>query len=339
MFNNIIRSLALRISFILALEDRIFRNILENNSHRLCRFKALFRIGLDRIVYIIYRIQFAVRHLHIEDKLDFLARFEVQLFRILHANRIVAHHERNFIIRIDNGVFHVTIHIRMCHIGIISLNNTDRISFFQIFLRIQGKLFRSFLVILIQVFNFRNRRSFVHINHADGNDNRRIHGVIKISGRLTIIGNLDLNVKQAIRRFIVKLCALLDKDFSRSRFNIVQFSDMLIVCSSTSISGKIEREGQHITVHVRGLNVTFGIGSHSSSRFAIFRNREFSTFSLRLVIHRSNKHRCSIFIFRFVLICINNPKFKIITFKGISTFRTLRQIVILFKSKDKFASR
>ena len=197
----------------------------------------------------------------------------------------------------------MTIHIRMCHIGIISLNNTDRISFFQIFLRIQGKLFRSFLVILIQVFNFRNRRSFVHINHADGNDNRRIHGVIKISGRLTIIGNLDLNVKQAIRRFIVKLCALLDKDFSRSRFNIVQFSDMLIIIRIVIIvSGQVKREGQHITVHVRGLNVTFGIGSHSSSRFAIFRNREFSTFSLRLVIHRINKHRCSIFIFRCVVI-------------------------------------
>ena len=333
MFYNIIRSLALRISFILALEYRIFRNILENNCHSLRRIKALVR-GL-----VVYHIPFAVRHLHIEDKLDFLTRFKVQLFRILHADRIVAHHERNFIIGIDNRVFLVAIHFRMSHIGINSRDNTDRIAFIQFFLRIQSKLFRGTLVILVQIFNFRNIRSFVHINHANGNGNRRIQCVIRISGRLTIVGNLDLNVKQAVCRFIVELCAFLDKDFSCCRINIVQFSDMFVVFCSTSICGKIKREGQLIPIHVRGVNVTIGIDRHGASRFAIFRNSEFSTFSLRLVIYRSNKHCCGIFIFRRVVICINNPKFKIITLKGITTFRTLRQIVILFKSKDKFARR
>ena len=179
-----------------------------------------------------------------------------------------------------------------------------------------------------------NSRRIVHIDHTNRYDNRRILGVIGISCRMPIIGHLNLDIKQAVRRLIVKLGAFLDKDFSRSRFNIVQFSDMLIVFRSTSISSKVERIGQYIIFHIRCTDITLGIGSQHSGCHAVFFNREFSTFSLRLVIHRSNSYRSLISIIRFISHSIYNSEFKIIAMVvGLSIYG----IVILNKLIDELA--
>ena len=181
-----------------------------------------------------------------------------------------------------------------------------------------------------------NSRRLVHVNHSNRNENRCILGVIGISCRMPVIGHLNLDIKQAVRRLIVKLGTFLDKDFSRSRFNIIQFSDMLIVFRSTSISSKVERIGQYIIFHIRCTDITLGIGSQHSGCHAFFFNREFYIIRNRGVVYRSDCNLGSIGIFGNIAQPINYPKIKIVSFKRIIGF--LRQVVILFKPKDKLTN-
>ena len=190
MFNSIIRSLTLRIGIILTLDNRTFGDILKNHCYWSRSYKALFRVGFKRIVNLVYGIQFAVRHLHVKLKLDFLASFEVQLFRILHADRIVAHHERNFIIRIVNGVFHVTEPVKMKFVGIISNNHTDGVTHFKHFLRMQNKFIRSPFVFLVQINDFFNNRLFVHVNNIDDTINGSREAIFIRNGELHIVSQV-----------------------------------------------------------------------------------------------------------------------------------------------------